>query len=77
MPLGCRLYPTHTPLTAMAVGVMSKGIRAEDRTAWGQRGGRVRIDSKGRPVYVIHKQIGGRRLDVSTRKHTLPAALAE
>jgi hypothetical protein len=61
----------------MTWGVMAKGIRAEDRSAWEQRGGRIRTDAKGRPVYVIRKQIGGHRYEVSTRKHTLAAALAE
>jgi integrase len=56
---------------------MSKGINPVDRSAWEQRGGRIRIDAKGRPVFVIRKQVGGRRYEVSTRKHTLKAALAE
>jgi integrase len=56
---------------------MSKGIATADRDAWEQRGGRIRFDAKGRPVYVIRKQIAGRRFEVSTRKHTLAAALAE
>jgi len=56
---------------------MSRGVSPQDRSAWEQRGGRVRFDAKGRPVYVIRKQVAGRRFEVSTRKHTLAAALAE
>lgn len=56
---------------------MAKGISGADRGAWEQRGGRIRFDAKGRPVYVVRKQIAGRRYEVSTRKHTLAAALAE
>ncbi len=56
---------------------MSRGIGSVDRESWEQRGGRIRFDAKGRPVYVIRKQIGGRRYEVSTRRHTLVAALAE
>jgi len=56
---------------------MSRGVKQEDRAEWERRGGRVRFDRKGRPVYVIRKQIGGQRFEVSTRRHTLGAALAE
>lgn len=56
---------------------MARGISETDRGAWEQRGGRIRFDAKGRPVYVIRKQLAGRRYEVSTRKHTLAAALAE
>jgi integrase len=56
---------------------MSRGVNARDRSSWEERGGRVRFDAKGRPVYVIRKQMNGRRFEVSTRKHTLAAALAE
>jgi integrase len=56
---------------------MSRGVKGEDRNEWERRGGRVRIDAKGRPVYVIRRQIGGRRFEVSTRRHSLSAALAE
>jgi integrase len=56
---------------------VSKGISRSDRSAWEQRGGRVRTDAKGRPVFIIRKQVGGRRYEVSTRKHSLAAALAE
>jgi ketosteroid isomerase-like protein len=38
---------------------MAKGIGAEDRSAWDQRGG-IRYDAKGRAVYVIRKQVNGR-----------------
>ncbi len=56
---------------------MARGINETDRSTWEQRGGRIRFDAKRRPVYVIRKQIAGRRFEVSTRKHTLAAALAE
>lgn len=56
---------------------MARGIRPEDRSAWEGRGGRIRFDQKGRPVYIIRKQIAGRRYEVSTRRHTLAAALSE
>lgn len=56
---------------------MPHGVRLDDRATWEARGGRVRFDAKGRPVYVIRKQIGGRRYEVSTRRHTLAAALGE
>jgi integrase len=56
---------------------VAKGIPKQDREAWEQRGGYVRTDAKGRAVFVIRKQIGGRRYEWSTRRHTLGAALAE
>jgi integrase len=56
---------------------MAKGIKREDREAWEQRGGRIRTDSKGRAVYIIRKQIDSRRYEVSTKRHTLDAALTE
>ena len=56
---------------------MAHGISERDRGVWEQRGGRIRFDAKGRPVYVIRKQVRGRRYEVSTRKHTLAAALLE
>jgi hypothetical protein len=56
---------------------MAHGLSDQDRSAWEQRGGRVRIDSKGRPVFIIRKQVDGRRYEVSTKKHSLAAALAE
>ncbi len=56
---------------------MARIVPKQDREAWEQRGGRVRTDAKGRPVYVIRKQIGNHRFEVSTRKHTLDAALSE
>ena len=56
---------------------MAKGISKQDRAAWEQRGGRIRTDAKGRAVYVIRKQVNGRRFEVSTRCHTLDAALKE
>jgi Chromate transporter len=43
----------------------------QDRSAWEQRGGRTRFDAKGRPVFVIRKQIDGRRYEISTKRHTL------
>lgn len=52
-------------------------ISEADRGTWEERGGRIRFDAKRRPVYVIRKQIAGRRYEVSTRRHTLAAALAE
>jgi integrase len=52
-------------------------VSPQDRGTWEQRGGRIRFDAKGRPVYLIRKQIGGQRYEVSTRRHTLAAALAE
>jgi integrase len=39
-------------------------------------GGYVLTDSKGRPCYYIRRQIDGKRHEVSTRAHTLKAALA-
>jgi hypothetical protein len=56
---------------------MSRGVNARDRSTWEERGGRIRFDAKGRPVFYVRKQIGGRRYDVSTRRHTLAAALVE
>jgi integrase len=56
---------------------MARGINETDRSTWEQRGGRIRFDAKGRPVYVIRKQIAGRRFEVSTHRHTLAAALGE
>lgn len=56
---------------------MARGVKPEERAEWERRGGRIRIDAKGRPVYVIRKQIGGRRYEVSTKRHSLTAALAE
>jgi integrase len=35
------------------------------------------MDARGRPVYIIREQVNGKRYEVSTRKHTLSAALAE
>jgi integrase len=55
---------------------MARGAR-DDRAEWERRGGRARTDSKGRTVYVIRKQVNGRRYEVSTRKHTLSAAFIE
>ena len=40
-------------------------------------GGYVTTDSKGRDVFCIRKQIGGKRFDVSTRCHTERAALEQ
>lgn len=56
---------------------MAKGISETDRGTWEQRGGRIRFDAKGRPVYIIRKQIDGKRYEVSTKRHTLAAALIE
>jgi hypothetical protein len=56
---------------------MSRGVRQQDRGEWERRGGYVRFDAKGRPVYVIRKQVAGRRFEVSTRKQTLAAASLE
>ena len=56
---------------------MAKGISKQDRAAWEQRGGRIRTDAKGRPVFIIRKQIDTRRFEVSTKRHTLDAALTE
>jgi integrase len=44
---------------------------------WEARGHRVRFDAKGRPVFIIRRQIDGKRFEVSTRAHTLAAALAQ
>jgi integrase len=38
-------------------------------------GGRIWRDDKGRTVYVIRKQVNGRRYEVSTRAHTLLGAI--
>lgn len=51
-------------------------MRATDRSAWGKYG-RIRSDAKGRPVFIIRKQVKGRRYEVSTKKHSLAAALKE
>jgi integrase len=40
-------------------------------------GGRVRRDSRGRDAYVIRRQVNGRRYEVSTRAHSLRAALEQ
>jgi len=56
---------------------MAHGITDLDRGVWEQRGGRIRFDSKGRPVFIIRKQIAGKRYEVSTHRHTLAAALME
>ena len=48
-----------------------------DRSTWEEKYGRIRIDAKGRPVYVIREQRDGRRYEVSTGCHTLRAALDE
>jgi len=40
-------------------------------------GGRIRTDSDGRDVYVIRRQVNGKRYEVSTRCHTRRAALEQ
>jgi len=42
-------------------------------TRW--EGGRIRIDARGRPVYVIERMVHGKRYAVSTRAHNRRAAL--
>ena len=44
---------------------------------WEARGHRVRFDAKGRPVFIIRRQIDGTRYEVSTRAHTLAPALVQ
>ena len=56
---------------------MATGTLERERATWEERGGRVRIDAKGRPVFIIRRQIDGKRYEVSTRAHTLAAALAQ
>lgn len=60
---------------------MARGKRGDDQAgqiaAWEARGGRVRFDARGRPVFIIRRQIDGTRYEVSTRAHTLAAALAQ
>lgn len=56
---------------------MARTLSETDRGTWEQRGGRIRYDSKGRPVFILRKQIAGRRFEISTKRHTLAAALAE
>ena len=46
-------------------------------STWEGRGHRVRFDAKGRPVFIIRRQIDGKRYEVSTRAHTLAAALTQ
>jgi integrase len=48
----------------------------DEAEAWREKGGIVRYDAKGRPVYVIRRQVNGNRYVVSTRAHSLAAALA-
>src|SRR5258708_1283486 len=45
------------------------------RRAW--EGGYVHKDSRGRDVYVIRRQVGGTRYEVSTRCHKARAALVQ
>ena len=40
-------------------------------------GGRVWRDDRGRPIYVIRKQVKGKRYEVSTRAHTERAAMEQ
>jgi integrase len=40
-------------------------------------GGYIRKDAQGRDTYVIYRQIAGKRYEVSTRAHTLRAALEQ
>ena len=63
----------YTTLGGRAKGAqaMSK-VRPEDRSAWEGRGGKIRHDSKGRPVFVIRKQLGGRRCRATLAEHVLP-----
>ncbi len=56
---------------------MARGVTPRDRAEWEGLGGRIRFDAKGRSVYVIRRQIDGRRFEVSTRCHTLSAALRQ
>jgi integrase len=46
---------------------------------WGEKweGGRVWHDADGKPVYVIRKQVKGKRYEVSTRSHSHRAALIQ
>jgi integrase len=39
-------------------------------------GGYIRYDGRGRPTYIIEREMDGRRFHVSTRTHTARAALA-
>ncbi len=54
---------------------MAKRISEQDRSEWEKEGGRIRVDSRGRGVYFIRRQVNGRRYEVSTRATTLKAAL--
>ena len=40
-------------------------------------GGRIWCDDRGRNVYVIRKQVNGKRYEISTRSHTERAALEQ
>src|SRR5438128_9703814 len=42
-------------------------------TRW--EGGRIRYDRRGRPTFVVERMVQGRRYMVSTRAHTVAAAL--
>lgn len=56
---------------------MARGVSQRDRSEWESRGGRIRFDARGRAVYVIRRQVNGRRYEVSTRCHSLGAALRQ
>lgn len=50
-----------------------------NRNCWGEKweGGRLWFDADGKPVYVIRKQVNGKRYEVSTRSHSHRAALIQ
>jgi integrase len=49
------------------------------KNCWDGRweGGRIWRDDRGRPIYVIRKQVNGKRYEVSTRSHTERGALEQ
>lgn len=50
-------------------------IQEQSRGTW--EGGYWRLDGRGRRVYVIRRQVGGKRYEVSTRARNEPAAVAQ
>lgn len=66
------MAPLWTPAAAATLRLVST---TTEKRKW--LGGYVRIDTAGRPTYLIERKVAGVRYHVSTRCHTERAALAE